>query len=162
MNESIEIIVSEETEDIQDYYRVLDEEFNRHGKCVKEFCDKYGISLTFQDIGVEEGNFNGYLWSRGVTILGNLVIQNSREYIVIYLPLKISHHQYQRMKCKKSWFRKFRDKIVIYSYFMEDGKVVEEALDQFYEEDMVEVLYERLKDKKVEMEEKNVSRTRNR
>ena len=69
MKESMIIIVRDETETVKDYVKVLDSEINRHGKGVKNFCDINGIPLTFEDVLVEEGNYNGYNWCKAIAIL---------------------------------------------------------------------------------------------
>lgn len=139
------IIVEEETKELHDYHQVLNQELDRHGKCVKRFCDLNNIKLSFQEVGVEEGNYNGYNWSKAISILGNLVIQSTEDHMILYLPPTISAHQYEWMKQKKSVFKRRRDQIYIYSYHFEENSIRENLLNELGEDDSIEILYEELK-----------------
>ena len=128
MQESMTIVVDEVTDDLHDYYQNINEEFDRHGKCVKFFCDMNGISLTFQDVGVAEGNYNGYNWCRAIAVLGYLSIQDSKEYTVIYLPPEVTPHQYEWMQSRRKLFQSKSEKIAIYSYYENKEALFEAVL----------------------------------
>ena len=161
MQESMTIIVDEETETLHDYYQNINEEFDRHGKCVKFFCDFNGIPLTFQDVGVPEENYNGYNWCRAITVLGYLAIQDSKEYTVIYLPPVITEHQYEWMQSRRRLFQSKSHKIVIYSYYVKDESIQETHPDMADENSRLKVLYKEIKNKRKKKEIYDVSRIRN-
>ena len=139
----------------------INEEFDRHGKCVKFFCDSNGISLTFQDVGVPEENYNGYNWCRAIAILGYLAIQDSKEYTVIYLPPVITEHQYEWMKSRRKLFQSRNHKIVIYSYYVKDESIQETRPSMIDETSRLNVLYKEIKNKRRKNEIYDVSRIRN-
>ncbi len=153
MRESMIIIVREETESMKDYMKVLDSEIDRHGKGVKQFCDIHKIPLTFEDISVEEGNYNGYNWCRAIAILGYLALQVTDSYTVVYLPVTISKHQYQWMRRQKSLLRRIGEDLKVYSYQVVDHELVEERLVLLDDMDPVSILFEKLKSKKETKEE---------
>lgn len=161
MQESMTIVVDEETEDFHDYYQNINDEFDRHGKCVKFFCDSHGISLTFQDVGVSEGNYNGYNWCRAIAVLGYLAIQDCKEYTVIYLPTVITPHQYEWMQSRRKLFQNKSYKLASYSYYEKDQTIQETHLDMTDETSRLKVLYKEIKKKRGKEETYHVSRIRN-
>jgi len=161
MIESMTIIVDEETEKLHDYYQTINEEFDRHGKCVKFFCDSNGIPLTFQDVGVSEENYNGYNWCRAIAVLGYLAIQDSKEYTVVYLPPVITDHQYHWMQSRRKLFQSKSHKLAIYSYYENKDSIVEKPLDMTDESLRFKALYKEIKKKRKKEEIYDVSRIRN-
>ncbi len=161
MQESMTIVVDEVTDDLHDYYQNINEEFDCHGKCVKFFCDMNGISLTFQDVGVAEGNYNGYNWCRAIAVLGYLSIQDSKEYTVIYLPPEVTPHQYEWMQSRRKLFQSKSEKIAIYSYYEKDASIVETHLDMTDETSRIKILYKEIKRKRRKEAINDVSRVRN-
>lgn len=48
---------------------------DRHGMAAKEFSDLYHLGLIFQNIGLEEDSYNGYVWFQAISMLGHLSLQ---------------------------------------------------------------------------------------
>lgn len=74
---------------------IFDEEVDeniRHGKRVKEFSDNNHLGLNFQNLGLEEGNYNGYIWCVAMCSLGHMCVQIDED-TVIYIPHYISDNQ---------------------------------------------------------------------
>jgi len=124
------------------------------------FCDSNGISLTFQDVGLPEGNYNGYNWCRAISVLGYLEIQDSKEYTVIYLPPVITAHQYEWMQARRRLFQSKNHKIAIYSYYIKNESIQEIHPNMESEDSRLKVLYKEIK-KKRRKEVYDVSRIRN-
>ncbi len=157
-NEFIYILVPEETLEVHDYYEALTEENNRHGKCVENFCRKINLNIDSDKFGIT--NYNGYKWCMMLAVLGYLSIHEDELNTIVYIPPVVTVHQYKNMKELKLNFKKKRNSLYMYSYQVEDNKLVENRLNEFQEEDSVEVLYEELKYKR-ERGMKDVSRIKN-
>lgn len=116
------IIVPNETiVPLPEYRKELTTKEDRHGKPVKEFSDKYQLGLTFQNVGVEEGNYNGYMWSIAIAKLGHVAIQKDED-IIFYLPDTMTVNQYHYLKSHKKEFSIYKNNMSIVSIYMEDDK----------------------------------------
>lgn len=155
-NEFINIIVDEETDDKKDTFEPITEENNRHGKCIQKFCLEHDLPITHELLGIENDNYNGYLWCKALSLLGYLVIQEAAENTIIYIPPVVTKHQLDKMNQLKLIFKRRRECLYIYSYYLIENSLVEEKPNEFHELDSVSVLYDELKEKR--KREYNVSR----
>ena len=67
----------------------------RHGIGAKEFSDLYSLGLTFQNIGLEENDYNGYVWLQALSMLGHLSLQidDFDKIAVLHIPEIITPNQ---------------------------------------------------------------------
>lgn len=114
------IIPNETIVPLLEYRKELTQD-ERHGKPVKEFSDKYQLELTFQNIGVEEGNYNGYMWSIAITKLGHVAIQKD-DNVILYLPDAITKNQYDYLKNHKKEFSIYKNNMSIVNISIENNK----------------------------------------
>lgn len=66
---------------------------DRHGKRIKEYSDLYKLGLTFEKVGVEVNDYNGYRWGIALAKLGHISLHTD-ENLVIYVSNYISDGQY--------------------------------------------------------------------
>lgn len=85
------IIPNEEELAVPIFDKEVDETI-RHGQRVKEFSDFHHLGLNFQNLGLEEGNYNGYTWCIAMCMLGHMCVQIDED-TVLYIPEFISNNQ---------------------------------------------------------------------
>lgn len=85
------IIPNEEELAVPIFDKEVDENI-RHGQRIKEFSDDHHLGLNFQNIGLEEGNYNGFTWCFAMCSLGHMCVQIDED-TVIYIPDYISDNQ---------------------------------------------------------------------
>ncbi|MCI8575557.1 MAG: hypothetical protein HFI09_03715 [Bacilli bacterium] len=68
---------------------------DRHGMGAKEFSDLHHLGLTFQNIGLEENDYNGYVWLQALSMLGHLSLQidDLDKIAVLHIPEIITPRQ---------------------------------------------------------------------
>lgn len=117
------IVANEELLDAEDYYREL-KNGESHGKIVKEFSDIYGLGITPESVGLNEGEYAGYRYQAALASLGHIIICLD-ENVWVFMPEYLSTNQKNYFYNNKKLFSQNRNNLY-YVIFDREQNIIDE------------------------------------